>query len=82
MLWIANPATSVQFRSSTPRKDETMYGIKIQLAVDDYVWVCDSKHSTVTNPKPLLFSSKEKAHDHASIWGPLAIVKRYEESVL
>ena len=58
-------------------KGGKMYGIKVPLAVDDYVWVCDSKHSSAINPTPLLFSSVEEANNHASIWGPLAVVKKY-----
>ena len=59
-----------------------MYGVKIPLAVDDYIWVVDSTRSSRTDPKPLLFETKEEAYTHAEVWGPLAVVKRYEELVL
>jgi hypothetical protein len=59
-----------------------MYGIKIPLAVDDYIWVSDHVNSTPMNPKPLLFKTKEEAYTHAKVWGPLAVVKQYRELVL
>lgn len=58
-----------------------MYGIKVPMAVDDYVWVIDDSKSTWDNPKPLLFRSKDTAIDYAlSVWGELAKVKRYRPS--
>lgn len=64
------------------QKGDTMYGIRVPLAVDDYIWVSDSINSTPMNPKPLLFKTKEEAYNHAKIWGPLAVVKRYKDLVL
>ena len=59
-----------------------MYGIRVPLSVDDYVWVTDYKHSTPFNPKPLLFETEDAAYEHLKIWGPLAQVKRYDNGAV
>lgn len=57
-----------------------MYGIRVPIAVDDYLWVLDHAKSDSFNPKPLSFKTKDEALDHAKIWGPLAVVKKIEEA--
>ena len=58
-----------------------MYGIRVPVAVDDYLWVLDSiKSQDPFNPKPLAFKTKDEALDHAKIWGPLAVVKKLQET--
>jgi hypothetical protein len=59
-----------------------MYGIKVPLGVDDYVWVLDDAASTPFEPRPVLFDCRDKAEKHREIWGPLAIVKRYDTELV
>ena len=60
-----------------------MYGIRVPLAVDDYVWVIDtSSKDLVFDPKPLLFKTKDEASARAKIFGTLAYVKKYEADVV
>jgi hypothetical protein len=59
-----------------------VYGIKVPLSVDDYVWVLDDAASTPFEPQPVLFKSREKADKHREIWGPLAIVKKYDPNLV
>jgi len=57
------------------RMAKTKYGIKVPMAVDDYVWVC-----TVTaphDPQPVLYETRAAALEAAEIWGPLARVETY-----
>ena len=54
-----------------------MYGIKVPLAVDDYVWVC---YGSSFDLNPVLFKTKEQAMDAAQTWGPLAMVCKWEPS--
>lgn len=58
-----------------------MFGIRVPLAVDDYVWVMDGNLDAF-NPKPLLFKTRDEALDNAKIWGPMAFVKEYKEEVV
>jgi len=58
-----------------------MYGIRVPLAVDDYIWVTtDSPNNRMFEHKPLLFSTEEEAYKAAKVFGPLASVKKYEET--
>lgn len=60
-----------------------MYGIRVPLAVDDYVWVIDTNSKDVVfDPKPLLFKTKEEAITRAKAFGTLACVKKYEAGVV
>lgn len=57
-----------------------MFGIRVPLAVDDYIWVNNpNTNDPVFNPEPLLFETREEALDHAKIWGPFATVKEYKQ---
>ena len=54
------------------------YGIKVPMAVDDYVWVTQDSNNKL-GLKPLLFKSHSEAVEHAEIWGPLAKVVEYSK---
>jgi len=57
-----------------------MFGIRVPMSVDDYVWVTDPRaNDPVFCPEPLLFETREEALDHASIWGSFATVKEYKQ---
>jgi hypothetical protein len=58
-----------------------LYGIRVPLAHDDYIWVCGSPDPKTFEVEPILFENKEKALEHAKIWGPLAYVKEYDAPV-
>ena len=58
-----------------------MYGIKVPLAVEDYVWVMD-RNSDLLVHEPLLFKTKKEASNNAKIWGVMAVVEEYKEKEL
>ena len=61
---------------------KTKYGIKVPLAVDDYVWVCELGNKPAWfDPKPVLYDSRREAEERAKIWGPLARVEVYKDLV-
>lgn len=53
-----------------------MYGIRVPMAADDFVWILED-NKDVFNPKPLLFRTEDKAYEAAKNFGPLAAVKKY-----
>jgi len=54
-----------------------LYGIRVPLAVDDYVWVCGKPDPETFIAEPILFEDIDQAYDHADTWGPMAYVKEY-----
>ena len=55
------------------------YGIKVPLAVDDYVWVCNpGADAAWFDPEPVLYNSRQEAEERAKIWGPLARVESFQ----
>ena len=72
----------VQVHDTPPKYKRTemkkLYGIRVPMAVDDYIWVCGRPDPKTFEVSPILFDSKEKALESAKIWGPLAYVKEYD----
>ena len=57
---------------------KTKYGIKVPLAVDDYIWV--THLPTGANDfdlNPVLYDTAEEAETAAEIWGPMAEIKPF-----
>lgn len=50
------------------------YGIKIPIAVDDYIWVTELAEPGEFDLRPVLYDTVEEAQAAAEIWGPLAKV--------
>lgn len=57
---------------------ETKYGIKVPLAVDDYIWVTKDGRGNGFDLQPMLYDTEDEAERAAEIWGPLAKVEPYE----
>ena len=63
------------------RMAKTKYGIKIPLAVDDYIWVTkDTGRCNMWNLEPELYDSEAEAKTAAEIWGPVAKVAEYDKN--
>lgn len=57
---------------------ETKYGIKVPLAVDDYIWVTeDTGKCSMFELRPVLYESFDKAKAAAKKWGPMAKVESF-----
>ena len=56
---------------------KTKYGIKVPLAVDDYIWVTKDTGSCDFNLQPVLYNTVEEATAAAKIWGPMAQVEPF-----
>ncbi len=56
---------------------KTKYGIKVPLAVDDYIWVTEDRGSYNFDPRPVLYNTRNEAVRAAEIWGPMAEIKPY-----
>lgn len=58
-----------------------MWGLKVPFD-DKYLWVTEGYPSNISEPKPLLFDTKEEAEGVKDVWGPFTLVKEYtyEES--
>ncbi len=55
------------------------YGIKLQLAVDDYIWVIeDNGKCSMFDLRPKLYKTFEEAETAAKIWDGLAHVEPFE----
>lgn len=54
------------------------YGIKVPLAVDDYIWVTKDSNNKL-GLEPLLFNTYSEAEEHAEIWGSMAKVVEYDQ---
>lgn len=54
-----------------------MYGIRVPIVVNEYVWVIDDTKSTFFDLQPLLFETEKEAKEYAKLWGDHAIVKKY-----
>lgn len=52
------------------------YGIVVPFE-NSFLWVCNDFKNL--EPTVLLFDDKESARKEASIWGPLAKVRKYKE---
>lgn len=59
---------------------KTQYGIKIPLAVDDYIWVTEMSDLSSFDLQPVLYNTVEEATAAAEIWGPLARVELYDKN--
>ena len=56
---------------------KTKYGIKVPLAVDDYIWVTESTGRCDFDLQPVLYNTVEEAEIAAEIWGPMAQVEPF-----
>lgn len=57
---------------------KTKYGIKVPLAVDDYIWVTHLPADVNDfELSPVLYNTVEEARSAAKIWGPMAQVEPY-----
>ena len=52
------------------------YAVKVPMSVEDYIYVTEGKFY---DTRPVLFTSRQEAEEHAEIWGPFAKVVRYRE---
>ena len=60
------------------RMVKTKYGIKVPLAVDDYIWVTkDRGQLSQDGLTPVLYDTKEEAKQAAKIWGTLSKVEPF-----
>lgn len=57
---------------------KTKYGIKVPLAVDDYIWVTEDTGRCDFDLRPVLYNTRDEAKAAAKIWGSLARVEVYE----
>lgn len=57
---------------------KTKYGIKVPLAVDDYIWVTEDTGRCDFDLRPVLYNTRNEAKKAAKIWGSLARVEAYE----
>lgn len=55
---------------------KTKYAVKVPMSVGDYIYVTEGEFYNI---RPVLFTSREQAEEHAEIWGPFAKVVRYRE---
>lgn len=58
------------------------FGIKVPMAVDDYLWVTQDSGRGFSDRNPVLFDTKESALEAAKIWGPMAIVEEYPVDII
>ena len=56
---------------------KTQYGIKVPMAVDDYIWVTELAEPGDFDPQPVLYNTAEEATAAAAIWGPMAQVEPF-----
>jgi hypothetical protein len=59
---------------------KTKYGIKVPLAVDDYIWVTEIAEPGDFDLKPVLYDTFAEAQRAAEIWGPMAEVVVYDKN--
>ena len=59
---------------------KTKYGIKVPLAVDDYIWVTEDTGRCDFDLRPVLYNTREEAKTAAKIWGSLARVEPYKDN--
>ena len=59
---------------------KTKYGIKVPMAVDDYIWVTELTGCCDFDLQPVLYDTVEEAKAAAKIWGPMAQVKLYDKN--
>ena len=58
------------------------YGIKLQIAVDDYIWVTeDNGKCSMFEIRPKLYRTFEEAQDAAKTWKRFARVEPFEEKI-
>jgi len=58
------------------------YGIKLQIAVDDYIWVTeDNRKCGMFELRPKLYSTFEEAQVAAKTWNRFACVEPFEEKI-
>ena len=56
------------------------YGIKLQIAVDDYIWVTeDNRKCGMFELRPKLYSTFDEAQAAAKSWKKFARVEPFEE---
>jgi len=56
---------------------KTKYGIKVPLAVDDYIWVTEIADPGDFDLQPVLYNTFAEADRAAEIWGPMARVETF-----
>lgn len=56
---------------------KTKYGIKVPVAVDDYIWVTKDCCGNGFDLQPMLYDTEDAAERAAEIWGALARVEVY-----
>jgi len=54
------------------------YGIKLALAVDDYIWVTEDTGRCDFDLRPVLYNTFDEAEKAAKRWGSLAKVEEYK----
>lgn len=57
---------------------KTRYAIKLELAVDDWIYVTEKDDSTMFGLRPMLFKTRDEAEEYAQTWrieGKEALVK-------
>lgn len=59
---------------------KTKYGIKVPLAVDDYIWVTEDTGRCDFDLQPVLYNTIDEAEAAAKKWGKLAKVETYESN--
>jgi len=58
------------------------YGIKLQIAVDDYIWVTeDNRKCGMFELRPKLYSTFKEAQAAAKTWKKFARVEPFEEKI-
>jgi hypothetical protein len=56
---------------------KTKYGIKVPMAVNDYIWVTELPKNGVFDVQPVLYNTFAEANAAAEIWGPMARVEPF-----
>lgn len=60
---------------------KTKYGIKVPLAVDDYIWVTHlPTNANDFDLKPVLYDTVEEAKAAAEMWGTMVKVEIYADN--
>jgi len=56
-----------------------MYGIRVPISRDDYLWVIQDPRKNNNRLVPLLFDTIEEATEYARAYGVFAVVERYKK---
>lgn len=58
--------------------EKIKYGIKVPLAVDDYIWVTeDTGKCGMFELQPVLYNDFDEAKAASEIWGPMAKIETF-----